>query len=140
MSTSKIIDADAFAVNVQEIFGTIDRRLTADLDEPVKQACKSAKKVASKPSNPPYVDKETRKGEYRKGFAYKVDRRGRYEAFGYVGNRLKPGLVHLLEKGHAMMNGGRARTRKFVHMETAAKEGEAVLIREAGHLVDRALK
>ena len=138
MWTSKNIEADDFAFTMKELFGGIELTLTTELDEPVKQACKAAKKRAGESASPDYRDRPSRKGNYRKGFAYNVNKKGRYEALGYVGNRLKPGLVHLLEKGHATMNGGR--TRAFVHMKTAADEGEKVLVREAENLADRALR
>ncbi|MFQ7139853.1 HK97 gp10 family phage protein [Evtepia sp.] len=46
-------------------------------------------------------------GEYRKGWAAKktLDRSGKLAVTVY--NRKKPGLTHLLEKGHAKRGGGR---------------------------------
>ena len=135
--TSKVVEPDRFSISLKELFGSIDMTLSTELDEPVELACKaSQRQLRSK--GQPYKDRPTKKGIYRTGFAYKVNRDGKYEAFGYVGNRKKPGLVHLLEKGHATMNGGR--TRAFVHVKTAADVGEETLIREAANLADRALK
>ena len=137
MTVQQTVDADKFAVAMSGILNAVEWKLTDNLDEPVKEACKAAKKKASGAATPNYKDRPTKRGMYRKGFAYKVDKRGRYESMGYVGNRLKPGLVHLLEKGHATMRGGR--TRSFKHMEPAAQEGSRVLVAEAEKLVDRAL-
>lgn len=137
MSVNRTVSADKFAIALEEIFGGIDRALSDGLEEPVKAACKAAKKKASSADagTPAF---KNRTGVYRKSFSYKVDRKGRYEAYGYVGNRKKPGLVHLLEKGHATMRGGR--TRAFPHMEPGAREGERVLLEESGKLVDGALR
>ena len=48
-----------------------------------------------------------RSGEYRKSWAAKktLDRSGKLTVTVY--NRKKPGLTHLLEKGHAKRGGGR---------------------------------
>ena len=126
MTVSQTIDADRFAVALKGIFSNVENQLTTNLEQPVEEACKAAQKVARKSGT--YKDKATKKGKYRSGFAHRVDKKGRYEAVGYVGNRKKPGLVHLLEKGHATMRGGR--TRAFPHMVYGAREGERVLLEE----------
>ena len=136
MSSSKTVSPDKFAVALGGMFSEIEWKLTTNLEQPVTEACKAArKKAASTDAGTPAFKNRT--GVYRKSFAYKLDKKGRYEAFGYVGNRKKPGLVHLLEKGHATMNGGR--TRAFPHMEPGAREGEKVLIREAERMAEEAL-
>ena len=131
--SNKVIDADMFAVNLNGIFAEIEMRLTTNLDQPVKKACVEARKVAKETGQ-----YKNRTGKYRAGFTYHVDRKGKYEALGYVGNKVKPGLVHLLEHGHATMNGGR--TREFPHMIHGCRAGERVLIEEASKLADKALR
>ena len=98
MTVSQTIEADKFGVALNGIFNEVEWKLTSNLEKPVEHACKAAKKKASGAAVPDYKDRKTLKGFYRRGFAYKVDKKGKYEAMGYVGNRLKPGLVHLLEK------------------------------------------
>ena len=122
--SNKTIDADMFAVALNDIFANVERKLTSNLDKPVRKACQKAKSVAT--SSGQY---RNRTGKYRAGFTYRVDKKGRYEALGYVGNKNKPGLVHLLEKGHATMRGGR--TRAFPHMINGCEAGKKVLIDEA---------
>lgn len=57
-----------------------------------------------------------RTGKYRKGFAIKKeDRKG--ETVRIIYNKNKPGLVHLLELGHAKRGGGRVAARP--HMQPA---------------------
>lgn len=57
---------------------------------------------------------------YPGGFSYRV-RRKAHGTTGTVGNKAEPGLVHLLEKGHAIATGGRVQA--YRHMEPAAEEG-----------------
>jgi hypothetical protein len=57
---------------------------------------------------------------YPAGFSYRVTRKS-HGSTGTVGNKTEPGLVHLLEKGHAIATGGRVQAYK--HMEPAAEEG-----------------
>ena len=53
--------------------------------------------------------KGSRKGHYADGWSIKAVEKGNGK-FGFViHNRKKPGLTHLLEKGHQLQNGGRAR-------------------------------
>lgn len=132
MASNVTIPPERFAATLNSYFQDIGRKMSDGLDEPIKQACKKAKAVARDTGT-----YKNRTGKYRAGFTYVVDKSGRYEAMGYVGNRAKPGLVHLLEHGHATMNGGR--TREFPHMVHGEKAGADVLIKECGLLVDRSL-
>lgn len=51
----------------------------------------------------------SRKGHYADGWAVKYERRGNGKFEFIIHNRKKPGLTHLLEKGHQLRQGGRAR-------------------------------
>lgn len=58
--------------------------------------------------------KGSRKGHYADGWAFKAieSREGKFSFVIY--NRKKPGLTHLLENGHALRQGGRARAFKHI--------------------------
>lgn len=51
----------------------------------------------------------SRKGHYADGWSVKYERIGNGKFRFTVYNRKKPGLTHLLEKGHQLWQGGRAR-------------------------------
>ena len=51
----------------------------------------------------------SKKGHYADGWSVKYERRGADKFVFIVHNRKKPGLTHLLEKGHQLWQGGRAR-------------------------------
>ena len=75
---------------------------------------------------------EDRTGDYRKGWSIRTKR----EMFGInvlIYNRLKPGLTHLLEKGHATKNGtGRSfeDTPAHSHIAQAKQNAEEYLLEE----------
>lgn len=71
---------------------------------------------------------EDRTGEYRKGWSIRTKR----EMFGIsvlIYNRLKPGLTHLLEKGHANAR-GTGRTPAHEHIAKAKENAEEYLLDE----------
>lgn len=59
--------------------------------------------------------KGSRKGHYADGWGVSYSRKGNGKFQFVVHNKKKPGLTHLLEKGHALNRGGRARA--FVHIK-----------------------
>ena len=63
-------------------------------------------------------------GQYAGGWSTKVEK-SEISATGYVYNR-RPGLPHLLEKGHALRQGGR--TRAFAHVAPAQDAVDRVLM------------
>lgn len=91
--------------------------------EAVEMACKDTAKDAARELQ----SAGTFKGgaEYRKGWTYKVELT-RTGATAVVYNRVKPGLSHLLEFGHAKRNGGRTRAFNFI-APINAKVGDKLL-------------
>lgn len=75
--------------------------------------------------------------EYRSGFSSRVEG-DKVSTVGTVGNKNKPGLVHLLEKGHATLTG--RRTRAFPHMEPAFQEMETDFIEDAQKRIAEAVR
>lgn len=59
--------------------------------------------------------KGSRKGHYADGWGVSYFRKGNGKFQFVVHNKKKPRLTHLLEKGHALNRGGRARA--FVHIK-----------------------
>lgn len=73
-------------------------------DEVVKKAVDTVSKEAKKIA---HTGSPERYGDYKKGWAVKktIDRSSQVNVT--IHNRKKPGLTHLLEKGHAKRGGGR---------------------------------
>lgn len=71
-------------------------------------------------------------GDYRKGWAIRT-KRERYGINVLIYNKLKPGLTHLLEKGHVTKNGTGRRYRDtpaHSHIAQAREKAEEYLLNE----------
>lgn len=88
------------------------------LKERVTEACKVAKSDLRENS-----PKKT--GEYAKGWTYTVKETAPGSFTGVVYQKNKPGLTHLLEKGHAKRNGGRV--AGIPHIEPAFEDARKTL-------------
>lgn len=116
------VGIDRFAVAVQEILDSTVEGIDVRMPKAVKRGCRVARDEAKK--NAPF--RGVQHPSYRDSLSYKVQKNGR-ETIGEVGSKLYPGLVHLLEKGHATIGGGRVEGRK--HFEPAADEGEKAFLK-----------
>ena len=112
----------------------IDRALDdfqTDVTEVMFKACSTAGKKAKKDlqNTNAFEDKS---GDYRRGWAIRTKR----EKFGInvlIYNKAKPGLTHLLEKGHVTKNGtGRSMrdTPAHPHIKTARDNAAEYLLDE----------
>lgn len=109
MSNRKVsIDGLADAIN--EIMTEYSERTNEVVEKSVTKVAKEAKEIAQSGS-------PARTGKYAKGWATKKTKTSSTASEVTVYNRAKPGLTHLLEKGHAKRGGGR--TRAFVHIAPA---------------------
>ena len=94
------------SVNIDNLAGEIVlavQEYTEDVSKAVeKEVTDTAKAVQKGIQNDSPVDK----GDYKKGWTRKKKSKGGQIEY-TIYNKNKPGLVHLLENGHAKVNGGR---------------------------------
>lgn len=130
MSRSVECTPDRFAVTINQMLAEVADGIRGGMEPVVRNACKTARKEAR-------IKAPVLTGRYKKGFTYKIKGDGP-SVYGEVGNRIKPGLVHLLEKGHATIGGGRVKA--YPHMAPAADVSFEVLERGIEDLVEEVLR
>lgn len=115
--SSRTCGIDNFAATLEDMLGEVDNAVVQASDKAVAQSirkgAKTVKSYAEKGGLHKWSDK------YVGGFSSHLTRSGRTPE-GEIGNRGKPGLVHLLEKGHATLTG--RRTKAYPHMAPAFNE------------------
>ena len=85
-------------------------KIARELQDDVKQALeKASKDVAKEGINRLKSSSPKRTGEYAKGWG-----QSRRKSSIVIHNKTKPGLTHLLEKGHAKRGGGRVGPQKHI--------------------------
>lgn len=128
------VDADRFGF----VFGSLIDDVARNIDRvPEKSVRKAAKVARDETKNHAHVGRTPWSERYRDGFAYKVKGKG-MESEAEVGNKAKPGLVHLLEKGHAKVGGGK--TRAFPHLGPGYEAGAEAFVEAAERETERALR
>jgi len=118
MAKNVTVDIDMFAAGIDELIGDIPVACAQGLGRAVQQ---SVRKTAKGLRSGQYGSsgKHAWSERYMSGFASHSDVGGMMPE-GEVGNKNKPGLVHLLEKGHLTMAG--RRTTAYPHMAPAFEE------------------
>ena len=131
-----VVDADEFAIAIDRILNNLGSGTREHVSKAVEKATRAGRKVAKKKA-PEREDEHPMKGEYKRSLTYKVNVKG--ERFtGEVGSKRFPGLVHLLEKGHATIGGGTV--PPYPHMIDGKEEADKVLAKEIGLAVDKAVR
>ena len=103
--------SDDFSKAVATVLDDYAESVTEAVQRVAKEvATEGVKRVkANSPVNP----QGKKRGAYKSGWTKKVEVT-RYGASAVVHNKKFPGLVHLLEKGHATRNGGRTSPQEHV--------------------------
>lgn len=133
MSRYVEVPLDAFAKGIEELIGDIpascEEKVGNAVAKSTRKGVKNVQAHAEKGGRHPWS------GEYTGGFASHIERGA--ITTGEIGNKTKPGLVHLLEKGHATLTG--RRTAAFPHMAPAFEEIQVEFIEAVEKAVGEAL-
>lgn len=98
------IKIDALGTEIAKLMEEYASEVAADTKAEAKEVAKEAVKELKQtsPEGP-----GSRKGHYKDGWASKVESENAVSIGIRIYNKKKPGLTHLLEKGHAKRGGGR---------------------------------
>lgn len=98
------IKIDALGAEIAKMMEEYSAKVAGDVKAEAKAVAKEAVKElkTTSPEGP-----GSKKGHYKDGWASKVESENAVSIGIRVYNRKKPGLTHLLEKGHAKRGGGR---------------------------------
>lgn len=115
--------------NRKNNLGVLLEEIVAEYSEEVAEIMKKeAKATARKTVKSLKQTSPKRSGEYAKSWKQKVTKESIGSITVTVYNDKKPGLIHLLENGHAKRGGGR--TKPIVHVDPAADEAAEIFIRD----------
>ena len=129
-----LADIDQFSIALEQLVADVAQGVGTASEKAVMQSVrKGAKTVKQKARG---IGRHPWSEEYIGGFSSHVERGS--VTTGEIGNKSKPGLVHLLEKGHQTINHGR-KTAEFPHMAPAFEEIQEDYIERMEQYVDIAL-
>ena len=130
------MDIDMFEKGIDELLGDIPKACLDGVGKAVKQ---SARKTAKELRSGTYgsAGKHKWSEEYMSGFK-SHSQKGLMNVEAEVGNSTKPGLVHLLEKGHLTLTG--RRTNAYPHMAPAFDAMQEDFMDRASRAIGQALE
>lgn len=109
------VTADRFTYALDGILDGVTGKVEDALEPAVRSACSKGAREVRRQAKAKLLD--TLGGQYKKSFTWTV-KKARYSVVGTIGSRKYPSLVHLVEKGHAKMGGGRV--PPYTHMAEGA--------------------
>lgn len=134
MTDDLTVPPEAFAKGIEELIGNIPAACGEKVSKAVAQSTRKGVKTVKKHAGKGGVHKWSER--YVGGFSSHVE--GGISPSGEIGNKSEPGLVHLLEKGHATLTG--RRTRAFPHMAPAFEEIQDDFVDRVAKAVGEALR
>lgn len=113
-------------VSIDGLADAIMEELNNYSEEVTEQIKKDVKKVANKCKKEIQANAPKDRGEYASGWRAKVEFESSNDIRMVIHNAKMPGLAHLLENGHAKVNGGRV--AGIPHIRPAEQNAEKELL------------
>ena len=112
------IKIDSLGAEITKVMKEYASDVAADMKAEAKAVVKEA--VKDLKTRSPLGDGAGKKGHYKDGWTSKVESESAAAIGIRIYNKKKPGLTHLLEKGHAKRGGGRV--EGHAHIEPAERQ------------------
>lgn len=126
-------------INIGEMaseIASLMEEYASDVTEEMKASAKDVAKTAVKDLKQTSPEgKGSKKGHYKAGWASKVEREAPNAIEIKIYNKKKPGLTHLLEKGHVKRGGGRVEGKP--HIATAEQRAVEDYVRRLEERLSR---
>lgn len=129
---AKVTTPEKLSADIEQILNDYGNGVLNGVDGALKQLANKGRNAVRKNARA-VTSKKRRK--YSNGWMYKlVDTSNRWAAEAVIYNKKQPGLGHLLEHGHAKVNGGRTRALEHVLPveEQLTAEALSVIKKEIG--------
>lgn len=107
MAHTRKITVEQFSTAINEILKEYDNELTMTLDDVIRKVANKGAQ-ALRGSSMSVIG-----GRYSRGWGYTLEK-GRLNTKATLWHKTAPGLPHLLENGHAKVNGGRVPGRPHI--------------------------
>ena len=109
---AKVTTPEKLSAEIEKILDDYGKGVLKGVDGALKQLASKGRNAVRKNARAVTSKKRRR---YSNGWMYKVEGgSNRWAASAVIYNKSQPGLAHLLEHGHAKVNGGRTRAREHV--------------------------
>lgn len=134
---NRTCDSTMFSITLESMLDDVEDAINLGLAKEVRSSLQKGRREVTERASTLPVHKGKTMATYSKGFHSHVTE-GTHTVEGVISNDDMPGLVHLLEKGHAKVGGGR--TRAFPHVRQAKYVTEQELEKRINKLVDKAIR
>lgn len=132
MNTRRVT-ADEFEYALNDMLNEIFEKTEKGIEPAVKSSTRLARRKTKANIEPSGIETRHPNDGYASGWASRV-KRETHGAAGTVYNKRKPGLAHLLEKGHAKQGGGRV--AGHAHIAPAADDAFKDFEKRINQLLD----
>ena len=110
---AKLTTPEQLSADIQAILNDYENGVVSDVKTVIQRLANKGRLAVRRNAKAMFGKKGRRK--YSGGWSYKIQRWSNKSIAGAViYNRSQPGLAHLLEHGHAKVNGGRTKAREHV--------------------------
>ena len=112
---AKLTSPERLSADIQMILAEYEAGVIAGANTAIKQLANKGRNAVRRNARAKFTRSSRKSRKYSNGWMYKMERWSNKAIAGAViYEKNQPGLAHLLEHGHAKVNGGRTKAREHV--------------------------